>query len=338
MLYMRVDMNNRIATGHIMRCLSIADAAKTLGEQTTFILADNQAKSLIQKRGHRAIVLRTPWDDKQAEFPVLLKTIRKYGIRRMLVDSYQVTPAYLGELKKYTEVYYIDDLNAFHYPVDALICYANYWEKFRHQDNYENVKLYLGTQYAPLRDMFSNCGRKEIKAGVESLLLLSGGSDPYDVLEGILKGIHRERYRKINVICGIYHSKYRQLCQKYKKDENIRIYRGIPDIASYMQEADLAISAGGTTLYELCAMGTPAISYSFADNQSGNVEKFNEDGLISYAGDMRKDDVIKHIADYLEYYGQNQKVREERSLRMQEFIDGKGAMRVAEVLMDGNPG
>lgn len=336
MLYMRVDMNNRIGTGQMMRCLSIADAARTLGEQTTFILADNQAKSLIRRRGHRAIVLRTPWDDKQAEFPVLLKVIREHGVRRIMIDSYQVTPVYLGGLKKHTEVYYMDDLNAFCYPVDGLICYANYWQKLRHQENYENVKLYLGTQYTPLRDMFSNCGEKEIKAGVESLLLLSGGSDPYDVLEGILQGIHRERYRKINVICGIYYSKYNQLCKKYKKNENVRIYRGIPDIASYMHEADLAISAGGTTLYELCAMGTPAISYSFTDNQTASLEKFNEDGLISYAGDMRKDDVIEHIAGYLEYYGQEQNVRQERSLRMQEFVDGKGALRVAEALMDRN--
>lgn len=336
MLYMRVDMNNRIGTGQMMRCLSIADAARTLGEQTTFILADNQAKSLIRRRGHRTIVLRTPWDDKQTELPVLLKVIREHGIRRILVDSYQVTPVFLGGLRKYTEIYYIDDLNAFRYPVDGLICYANYWEKLRHQENYENVKLCLGTQYTPLRDMFSSCGSKEIKAGVESLLLLSGGSDPYDVLEGILREIHRERYRRINVICGIYYSKYNQLCKKYKKHENVRIYRGIPDIASYMQEADLAISAGGTTLYELCAMGTPAISYSFTDNQIASLEKFNEDGLISYAGDMRKDDVIEHIAGYLEYYGQNQAVRKERSLRMQDFVDGKGALRVAQTLMDSN--
>ena len=138
------------------------------------------------------------------------------------------------------------------------------------------------------------------------------------------------------MICGIYYSKYNQLCKKYKKHENVRIYRGIPDIASYMQEADLAISAGGTTLYELCAMGTPAISYSFTDNQIASLEKFNEDGLISYAGDMRKDDVIEHIAGYLEYYGQNQAVRKERSLRMQDFVDGKGALRVAQTLMDRN--
>ena len=105
-------------------------------------------------------------------------------------------------------------------------------------------------------------------------------------------------------------------------------------MARFMQEADLAVSAGGTTLYELCAVGTPAISYSFADNQLGNVEKFEEDGMISYAGDLRRDPVAEHVAAYLDYFGQNQKVRRERSLKMQELVDGKGALRIAKALMD----
>ena len=51
MLYVRADMNNIIATGHIMRCLAIADAAADLGEDTTFILADDKAAGFIQERG-----------------------------------------------------------------------------------------------------------------------------------------------------------------------------------------------------------------------------------------------------------------------------------------------
>lgn len=333
MLYIRVDMNNRIATGHVMRCLSVADAAKTLGEEVTFLLADNQAAGLVRKRGHHAIVLHTPWDDMAAELPKLRDMIWERGIGRILIDSYQVTPSYLGELKKYTEVYYLDDLNAFHYPVDGLICYANYWQKFQYEENYTDTKLYLGTQYIPLGDAFSHCGGKEIKPGVEHLLLLSGGSDPYDILAGMLRQIHRERYRKISVVCGVYYPKYKELCNKYKKDENISIYQGVPDMKRFMQEADLAVSAGGTTLYELCAVGTPAISYSFADNQLGNVEKFEEDGMISYAGDLRRDPVAEHVAAYLDYFGQNRQVRRERSLKMQEFVDGKGALRIARALM-----
>ncbi len=334
MLYIRVDMNNRIATGHVMRCLSVADAAKTLGEEVTFLLADNQAAGLVRKRGHHAVVLNTPWDDMAAELPKLRDMIWDHGIERILIDSYQVTPSYLGELKKYTEVFYLDDLNAFHYPVDGLICYANYWQRFQYEESYTDTKLFLGTQYIPLGESFSHCGPKEIKPGVEHLLLLSGGSDPYDILAGMLRQIHRERYRKISVICGVYYPKYKELCDKYQKDENISIYQGVPDMVRFMQEADLAVSAGGTTLYELCAVGTPAISYSFADNQLGNVEKFEEDGMISYAGDLRRDPVAEHVAAYLDYFGQNRQVRGERSLKMQELVDGKGALRIAKALME----
>ena len=51
MLYIRTDMNDVIASGHVMRCLSVADAAKRGGEDTVFLLADNQAVPLLEKRG-----------------------------------------------------------------------------------------------------------------------------------------------------------------------------------------------------------------------------------------------------------------------------------------------
>lgn len=334
MLYIRVDMNNRIATGHVMRCLSVADAARALGEEVMFLLADNQAAGLVRKRGHQAFVLHTPWDDMEAELPKMRDLIWDHGVERILVDSYQVTPFYLGELKKYTEVFYLDDLNAFHYPVNGLICYANYWQKFQYEEHYTDTKLYVGTQYIPLGDVFSHCEEKEIKPGVEHLLLLSGGSDPYDVLSGLLANIHRERYKRISVVCGVYYPKYKELRKKYQKDENISIYQGVSNMVRFMQEADLAVSAGGTTLYELCAVGTPTISYSFADNQLGNVEKFEEDGMISYAGDLRRDPVVEHVVAYLDYLGQNQQVRREKSLKMQELVDGKGALRIARALME----
>ena len=62
MLYIRVDGNERIATGHIMRCLSIAKALRSLGEESVFILAEPYGKPIIEKEGFQTICLNGSYD------------------------------------------------------------------------------------------------------------------------------------------------------------------------------------------------------------------------------------------------------------------------------------
>ena len=132
MVYIRVDMNEQIATGHMMRCLSIADALRDLGEQVTFILADEQAINLLKQRGYDAIVLHTQWNDMDGELQGLSQMIQNEQIEKLLIDSYLVTPQYLAKLSESVKTVYIDDMNLFDYPVGAIICYANYWKKFNY--------------------------------------------------------------------------------------------------------------------------------------------------------------------------------------------------------------
>lgn len=333
MLYIRTDMNAQIATGHIMRCLSIADAARALGERTTFLLADAQAVPLLEERGYGYIILGTKWKEMDDELPVIKRVMEECGITELLIDSYQVTQSYLAELSKCVKVIYLDDLNAFQYPVAELICYANYWEEFGYQERYENTRLHLGMQFVPLRPVYWNCEKKQVSKAVENILVLSGGSDPYNAITKILEGLDRTQFKRMNVICGIYNERYETLCERYKREENIFVYKGVSDIERYMKEADVAISAGGTTLYELCACGTPTISYSFADNQLNNVKKFHEDGLIPYVGDVRYTDIIPGMRECLKELNLNPMLRQKQSQRMQMLVDGKGAMRIARLLL-----
>ena len=196
MLYIRTNMNSTIATGHVMRCLSIADAAKELGEEVTFILSDTQAVSYISEKGCQTIILNRDWNDLESELSILKSVILKNQISSILVDSYEVTEGYLRELSKLTKVIYIDDLNRFIYPVNMLICYANYFEKFEYPQNYVNTKLCLGTMYMPLRKVFANIPKKQIKEKTENLLLLSGGNDEYHTLLSILEAIDTSAYKK----------------------------------------------------------------------------------------------------------------------------------------------
>ncbi len=334
MLYIRTDMNRIIATGHMMRCLSIADAAKMRGEDTTFLLADDQAADLLTKRGYRYKILHTKWNEMEAELPVLLQYIKEWSIRAILIDSYQVTQEYLKRLSEAVKTFYIDDLNAFVYPVSGLICYASYWEKFHYPARYKNTKLYLGLQYAPLRKEFCGCKKKLIKPLVKNLLLMSGGSDPYDILSKVLKKLEKSAFETIQVICGVYNTKYDALRKTYQSHKNICIQKATDHVDVCMKQADLAISAGGTTLYELCAVGTPTISYSFADNQLDNVKTFQRQGMIDYAGDARWDDVASRIVRLVEAQTVDAKMRAKRSENMQKLVDGKGAGRIAGQLMN----
>ncbi|MFW5630041.1 MAG: UDP-2,4-diacetamido-2,4,6-trideoxy-beta-L-altropyranose hydrolase [Acetivibrio ethanolgignens] len=335
MLYIRTDVNQTIATGHIMRCLSIADAAREKGESTTFLLADREAAGILEKRGYPYLVLDTRWDDMETELPVITKLMKEKNIEKLLIDSYQVTQRYLEELTKEVKTIYLDDLGRFPYPVNGIICYAAYWRKYYENRDFHDTRLYLGTKYTPLRKEFSDIRPRSIKEQIDNLLLLSGGSDPYYTLDSLLEGIKKERFRRIDVICGKYALDYESLCEKYRSFKNIFIHKAVADIKRYMEVADFAVTAGGSTMYELCSVGTPAASYSLADNQLANVKQFQRDGIIEYAGDVRNDTVTENISQLLEKYWKNRDLREEKSKKMQALVDGHGAGRIAEILING---
>lgn len=338
MLYIRVDMNDTIATGHVMRCLSIADAARRLGEESCFVLADEHGTELLANRGYAYHVLHSDWRDMEGELPALKRFIDSEGIASLLIDSYQVTPHYLEQLSAWTKTLYLDDVNAFRYPVHMLLCYAIYAESFHYPERYREVggietRFLLGPQYAPLRSEFSGEGAKKIAQRAERLLLLSGGTDPYDVLGRLLNGLSCEDYREITVICGRYYPKYEELRRLYKEDKRIRLLQAVDNIQDYMKEADIAVSAGGSTLYELASLGTPAITYSLADNQWENVREFQQKELMDYAGDVRTEPVIERILELLNQQCRNASLRRERSRKLRELVDGRGAERIVKEWM-----
>lgn len=341
MLYIRVDMNQTIATGHVMRCLAIADALSRLGETVTFVVADENPVELLTKRGYQTIVLHTDWRDMEGELPALLAVLRQRRTTKMLIDSYQVTERYLRKLKEEISVCYMDDLNAFAYPVDMLICYANYSDGFGYPERLTGTELCLGVQYVPLRTAFQDCPAKQIPERAKRLLLLSGGTDPFHILRGMMEALmlsYEELFGRfdgeIDVICGAWNQDYNWLVEHYKEQSHVRIHRQVADMERYMQQADIAVSAGGFTLYELCACGTPAISYAFADNQLENVRRFDADGLIPYAGDWRKDDVIGNVLSLLRHLIEDAELRGKCSGQMRRQVDGRGAMRIAEKLLE----
>ena len=159
MILFRADGSNRIGSGHIMRCLSLADAAGERGMDCLFVTAGAEFRDIIQDRGYRCIVLGTDYTDMESELPTLTRILSREKPDTIIADSYQVTANYLETLRHYGKLVYIDDLAAFAYPVDALINYSLGAEDVDYKALYAGQtepKMLIGPRYIPLRRDFQN--------------------------------------------------------------------------------------------------------------------------------------------------------------------------------------
>lgn len=333
-LFIRIDGNKIIGMGHVMRCLSIADQLKNLPVDINFVTADENVTGFIKDKGYNSICLNSAWNDMEQELPLLEEIIDAYKADVILVDSYYVTEYYLRVLKKHVKLYYIDDLNRIEYPVDALINYNIYGEECDY-GQYDNRKLYLGTTYVPLRYEFMNKHTRTYK-GLNSILITSGGTDQYNVVGNILETMKQENeFNSLEFYCimGKFNRNTSDLREKFHDCDNIHFLIDINNMAEYMCKCDVAITAGGSTCYELCACGLPAIIYTLADNQIGIANSFSRKGIAPWVGDVRTEmsqcmnNIKKEIKILREAC-----IWEQRSEKMQKLVDGKGAKRLAKIL------
>lgn len=339
-LFIRADANNVIATGHIMRCIAIAQAAIELGHMAIFIIADDDSKELLERYSMESICLNTIWNQMDNEIEYVYEVIDRERPDYILVDSYYVTEAYLENLKKKCKVAYIDDLGEMIYPCDTLISYAGYYDKFNYDKRYSNeTDLLLGMKYVPLRKEYENIDKLKCKyLDLEiNILIMSGGTDNYHIIDGFLEEWQKKINNTLNVnivaICGKYNIDYDIMTKKYAHMSNIKLIKTAESLKEYMLAADIAISASGTTLFELCACGTPTICYTLADNQISNATWFSANGYMIYAGDARKENLIKQLCDEALMLINESDKRKYYEKRMMETIDGLGAKRIVRKLM-----
>lgn len=339
MIAIRVDANEAVATGHLMRCLSIAVQIKKRGADCMFITADDGPLGTITANGFKVICLGSSWRELDNETEQLLSVVKDNNISTLLVDSYLVTEKYLSTLSGYAKTAYIDDLNMFRYPVDFLINYSIYYQLFDYASAYRgtDTKLLLGCQYAPLREEFQNLPAFTVNERVSNVMVTTGGADEMNVTGLLLERISGLRLFPgliIHVVVGRYSNNDGQLKALAEQNKNIRLYFDVSKMSRLMFDADIAVSASGSTLYELCACGLPAVCFTSADNQLNGAKGFAETGLLLYAGDCR-DNGEKCIEAIIGAVGRLQEdfaLRAAMSRGMRNLVDGGGAKRLAEVL------
>ena len=364
----RADANDTVATGHIMRCITIARELIRAGSRVIFFTADGGADGLLDGAGMTHVCLHTDWRHMEEELPALRRLLREQGCTRLLVDSYRMTRAYLEGLRDLCRIACMDDCFEDVWPADLVINYNAYHVRFPYEKAYaKGTVLLLGTAYVPLREEFGRKGGWEPKASHAEaeilsarpaafhVLLSSGGGDRCHALTGILSALFepaggRDRepaqgaeettpegweHVIFHTVMGSFHEDRQELEKLAGRHPNIRLYHGVSNMAELMEKCDAAVSAAGTMLFELSAMKVPTVFFVSADNQQYDREFFGEGERMLFAGDLRRDrqDCLDRILAGLQRLRRDGDLRGRMKVALSKVTDGLGAGRIAEAIL-----
>ncbi|MGN1147785.1 MAG: UDP-2,4-diacetamido-2,4,6-trideoxy-beta-L-altropyranose hydrolase, partial [Lachnospiraceae bacterium] len=347
MFYIRADGNARTGAGHIMRCLTIAEEIKKLDE-VTFLCADEASAALVKSHGQDSLVLGAePFSNEELQ---ILKAVlgkenqekSSAGQDRILIDSYLAAPAYVGEIGKLVRTACMDDMCRQVFPADIIINYNAFATGERYRKLYgqtakeTTTKFLVGREYIPVRRQF--IGRDfSVKEKAEALLITTGGGDADNLAGSILQRLLQDESigkLQFHVVSGAFHPHYGDLMKLAEEHQNITIHKNVTDMAELMCSCDIAVTAGGTTIYELCALGVPFVCFSYADNQDALVSYIGDHGVALSAGSMSDGEkdrglVLKEILQQTVRLVKSEKLRKECCADERKLVDGNGAARLA---------
>lgn len=334
MIGFRADANEKIASGHIMRCLSLAEEFIRQGEECIFFLAEDRETYRLRERGIPYEILGSQWDDLDAEREIMSRVLRERKLDWLVVDSYQATAEYLSFLESQVRVLYFDDMTREVYPVSAILNYDSTPENREIHKRYEETPTLLlcGWEYIPLRREFAEVSEESRQ---KSILITTGGTDPFEAAAAILQSCLPERdfdgYRFDVIVGGLNHNeaKLRHLAED---TDRIRLHKNVTNMSEYMRRCEMAVSAGGTTLYELFACRTPSVCFSFAENQKKGIARLDREQIALYAGDARESaDIGRNVCSCLQRL-MDKSLQKKMQANMAAVIDGRGCERIVAAL------
>lgn len=343
----RADGSTNIGMGHIMRCLSMAKGFRNVGTNVYFLSRHEQGISRIQQDGFE--VIKMPYrksrslegfsygdfSELEEDAKEIINSIKTFNLDVLVVDSYNVTKEFFLELKPHVKLCYVDDVNKFVYPVDVLINGNITGTTLNYTKYSDDELMLLGLKYNLIRDEFKGLPERIINRDVREIMITTGGSDPFNLslrLAGIILSDEEFKNIGINIVVGSGFTdvdNLRELCQKNK---NVVLHENVSKMSEIMLRSDISISAGGSTLYELCACGTPTLGIVIADNQREVVDVLSAEGYITSLGrhsELSDREVLGSLKLLCKDYDRRAFV----SRKIQKLVDGEGVRRVVEEIM-----
>ena len=333
-LVVRADASVAMGTGHVMRCMSLGQAWQDAGGDVLFLTAQSgpavEARLRSENMGVIPLSAAVGGEDDAA---ATIEIARSKGAAWVVVDGYQFDVEYQRHLKDGgSKVLLVDD------SARATDCEADIvlnQNAFARPEFYRSVpgtRLLLGARYTLLRREF-RCSRpfdRQVPALATKLLLTMGGSDPDNVTRRILDSLaslESDSWETTVIVGGNnpYSESLRDAAGK--SGRNIRLLSDVKNMSEWMKWADVAVTAAGSTCWEMCFLGLPALLIDLAPNQVPIAEELARAGAAVHLGGT-KNVTAERIAAELQALRQSPERRAAMSARGRQLVDGEGAQRV----------
>lgn len=339
--------------GHLMRCLYLSEQ---LPGPSLFFINDNAALSeKVKEWGHRCHIISCVADkdfevmvDALTAYPrpfhaaqpsegkdleELKRVLCKEKVRVLITDLLAPSTEYLRGLKETgVRLVSLDELSQVLFPSDLLFN-CNAVSSSRSYQTENGTKVFMGQEYALLSREFAKVQAKNVRRTVGRILVTCGGTDMKGLSLKILPAL-KPFLGKMEVIFvqGIDFKFQTELGQLLNTMKGVTVLKNIKSMGTLMQSVDIAIAAGGTTMYELAALGVPSIivgQYAHQDEFAGELAKQEALVNLGIGEKVTSGHIENAVADLLPF-----KKRKKTSAAAKNAIDGRGAVRVAQIIQE----
>jgi UDP-2,4-diacetamido-2,4,6-trideoxy-beta-L-altropyranose hydrolase len=329
----RADAGKQIGLGHVQRCLSLAAALKRLGASSLFLTNPNVGiKERINRFGFEWASLETEsWEKEDLIYTQQIAFER--GVVVVVVDSDYEGGDYLQTLRNAgLVVCAIEDFVPHAFPCHLVINGDVHGAELYYESPYEETRFLLGPRYSLLRPEFWDVEERINSTEVKNLLVILGGSDPLGLMPKMLELLNSiQRDFTVSAVVGPFADNEEQVQETARKAKRkIDLIFGPDSILNLMQRADLAISGGGQTLYELARVGCPTIAIRIAANQDGQLRTFEREGFIHTIGYDNEAETVMGLNEAVCRLLNDAGTRKKMGEKGQQLIDGQGALRIAK--------
>lgn len=335
----RADVNANVASGHLMRCLAVAEVARKMGHDCIFFLAEEINTEILRRHKFCYKVLDGHWDAWDLDIDKTIQAVESVAADVLVVDSYKITKKFAHEVAAKIPVFYFDDLCREQLPVTIALHHSEWDDECVIKDLYANTntKALYGMKYIPLRDEFIQIKNNLYKYERNKVLLTSGATDSCHILLNLVKRLlNYDLQKNYVVVCGRLNSDFEKICSLVENKKNFTIYQSVENMAELMATAEIAVTAGGNTVYELTLLQVPMVSFAFSDDQVYFLSRMQQRDMLIYVGDAREDVDTVHNKLFFELQAllRNKDKQKALSDKAAELTDGFGAMRIVEILED----